>query len=249
MKKEKLLYLEIKEKASTFRSSFGFGEFEPIHLKSFLLKNNIISLFRPLSGLLAGMAIKAGNSRFMMINHNHSIGKQHFTIAHELYHLFVQENFISQKCTTGLFDKQQDIEEKKADLFAANLLLPESGIFSFIPKEERTKKNNISENTLFKIQQYYSVSLKAVIYRLFQLELVDNSYFDLYQSGVKIKAKHLGYDVKLFEPGNQFISIGNYAELANKLLKDGKISESYFFELLNSIGIDPFDTNENGDEC
>ena len=39
------------------------------------------------------MLVKQDDVKFMLINANHSIGKQNFSIAHELYHLFVQENF------------------------------------------------------------------------------------------------------------------------------------------------------------
>ena len=115
----KLQKLEIKNNASAFRKEFGYGETDPIRLDSFLLKKNILTVFKPLSSNLAGMAIKSINlDMFIMVNQNHSLGKQHFTIAHELYHLFIQENFTSQRCITGLFDKQTDIEEEKADCFA-----------------------------------------------------------------------------------------------------------------------------------
>lgn len=248
MKKENLLRLELQEKASTFRSQFGYGANDPIHLKSFLLKNNVITMFKPLSGALAGMAIKLGDHKFMMVNQEHSLGKQHFTVAHEIYHLYIQENFTSQRCITGLFDGQKDLEEKRADIFAANLLLPESGVLNFIPKEEREKKNHISPDTIFRIQQYYSVSIRAVIFRLFELGLVDNSYFENYKSGIKDKARQLGYDLSLLQSGNKDLVIGDYAKIANKLFSEKLISESFFFELMNSIGIDPLAHNDNGDE-
>ncbi len=248
MKKENLLKLELQEKSSLFRSQYGYGANDPIHLKSFLLKNNVITMFKPLSGALAGMAVKLGNHKFMMVNQEHSLGKQHFTIAHEIYHLFIQQNFTSQRCITGLFDSQKDIEEKKADLFAANLILPESGVLNFIPNEERKKINSISTDTIFRIQQYYSVSIKAVIFRLNEFGLVDNSYFENYKIGNKERSRQLGYDISLLQSGNKNLVIGDYAKIANKLFSENKISESYFFELLNSIGIDPLAHIDNEDE-
>lgn len=244
-----LIKFDIENKASTFRKNNGFGETDPIRLESLLLKKNIITLFKPLSGSLAGMAIKVSDeAMFILVNCNHSLGKQHFTIAHELYHLFVQENFNSQKCLTGLFEGHEDIEEQKADLFAANLLLPELGVFELIPEKERQHKNAISAQTIFRIQQYYSVSIKAVIYRLVEFGLVDKSYFDTYASGNKIMAKKLGYDIKLYEKGNFEKSIGDYATLASSLYSSQKISESYYLELLNAIGFDPFAADEQEDE-
>ncbi|WP_439490633.1 ImmA/IrrE family metallo-endopeptidase [Algoriphagus sp.] len=246
MKRADLLFLECKEKASQFRNQFGYGPDDPIHLRSFLLKQNVISLFKPLSGGFSGMAMIAGGKKFMMINHNHTLGKQHFTIAHELYHLFVQENFTSRKCVTGLFLSQSDIEEKKADLFAASLLLPEIGVTSLIPKEERT--GLISDQTIFKIQQVYSVSVKSTIFRLKELGFVNDSYFDKYKSGSTEKIRNLGYDTRLMYAGNQDLILGDYAVLAKELFQSDKISESKYFTFLNAVNIDPLQRLENGEE-
>lgn len=246
MKKSNLLRLECKEKASQFRKNFGFGPDDPIHLRSFLLKQNVISLFKPLSDGFAGMAMIVGGRRFMMVNQNHTMGKQHFTIAHELYHLFVQENFTARKCITGLFLKQTDVEEKKADLFAANLLLPDIGVSSLVPKEERL--GSVSEQTIFKIQQVYSVSVKATIFRLKELGFVDDSYFDAYKSGSTQKIRNLGFDTRLMFPGNQDLALGDYAVLAKELFEAGRISESLYFDYLNAINIDLLQKLENGEE-
>lgn len=241
-----LLKFEIDNYASTFRKENGFGETDPIRLESLLIKKNIITQFKPLSGSLAGMAIKAHKDMmFMLVNSDHSLGKQHFTIGHELYHLFVQKNFDAQKCITGLFEKHTDPEEKKADMFSASLLLPELGVFELIPQKERQKRNGISAETIFKIQQYYSVSIKAVIYRLIDFKLIDASYYNKFEGKIKSTARLLGYDVKLYEPGHEGKTIGDYSSLANRLYQNQLISESYYFELLNAIGYDPFAEDED----
>lgn len=240
---------EVDRLASNFRTENGYGVNEPIHLTSLLLRKNIITIFRPLSAKFSGMAIKANNDlKFMMVNQNHSLGKQHFTIGHELYHLFIQEAFSSQRCITALFDKQTDAAEHKADLFAACLLLPEIGITELIPISERQKRNMISAETIFKIQQYYSLSINALIYRLVELGFVDKTFFNKYSCDKKNTARKLGYDISLYESGNKFKVIGNYGLLVNHLYKNRKISEPYYLELLNAINIDPFEVAENENE-
>lgn len=246
MKKNDLLRLECKEKSAQFRNRFGYGPDDPIHLRSFLLHQNVVTLFKPLSGGFAGMAMIVDQKRFMMVNQTHTLGKQHFTIAHELYHLFVQENFVSQKCKTGLFLKQEDPEEIKADLFAANLLLPEIGVSTLIPQEER--KGKISAQTIFKIQQVFSVSVKATIFRLVELGFTDNSYFETYQSGSTEKMRNLGFDTRLMYAGNQDLTLGDYAVMAGTLFQQGKISESVYLSYLNAVHIDPLQKIENGEE-
>jgi Zn-dependent peptidase ImmA (M78 family) len=246
MKKNDLLRIECKIKAAQFRNQFGYGPDDPIHLRSFLLHQNVLTMFKPLSGGFGGMAMIVDQKRFMMVNQNHTLGKQHFTIAHELYHLFVQENFKSQKCKTGLFLKQKDLEEKKADFFAANLLLPEIGVTSMIPTEERNGK--ISEQTIFKIQQVYSVSVKATIFRLVELGFADDSYFEKFENGSTQKMRNLGFDTQLMRSGNQDLILGDYAVKAKTLFQEGKISESVYFSYLNAIHIDPLQKIENGEE-
>jgi Zn-dependent peptidase ImmA (M78 family) len=249
VKIDDLMRVEIEKKASAFRSENGFNETVPIHLTGLLIKKNVITLFKPLSGLFAGMAVKADNDlRFMMINQTHNIGKQHFTIGHELYHLFIQENFTSRRCVTGLFNKQSDIEETKADLFSACLILPESGIKQLVPAKELTKKNLITTTTLFKIQHYYSVSFKSVIYRLWDLGFIDKHYFDAFSGIVKSTAKKLGYNMSLYEPGNFDKVFGDYGAVANSLFEQKKVSESHFFGLLNAINVDPLAVQESDDE-
>lgn len=239
--------LEIEQKANSFRIENGYGLNEPIDLESLIIKNNVITIFKPLSSDFAGMAIKVRDQRFMMINQTQIIARQNFTIGHELYHLFLQESFTSKKCETGLFDKQEEIEERRADYFSACLLLPKTGMYRFIPNEERERKDQISTETLFKIQQYYKLSIKSVIYRLNELGYVGRAYFDKYQTGLKIIARQLGYDIKLFEPGNTDKVIGDYGPNVSRLFREGKISESYYFELLNAINIDPFVKSDNDD--
>jgi len=242
--KDRFIKLEAKELACLFRRNNGYGSIDPIQLSSLLLKNNITTIYKPLSETLSGMAIKvAEDMRFIMINQNNVIGRQHFTIAHELYHLYCQKDFVSQKCETGLFEKQKDIEEKKADYFASYLLMPDEGIMELMPQEEKSKINEITTETIFKIQQYYHISINAVIFRLIELNLVDNSYYTKYLNEKASIASKLGYDTAIYFPGNKDRIIGDFCVLVNELFKTGKISESQYFEYLTAIKFDPFKQN------
>ena len=52
-------------------------------------------------------------------------------IAHELYHLFIEEKPIPHKCNPG-YNKNK--VEQSADMFASSLLMPETGICQLIPE-------------------------------------------------------------------------------------------------------------------
>ena len=84
----------IEIKASELRSEWGLSPYDPVPVKQLLLKLNILTLFRSLEENLSGMCLKRNDKRFLLINSNHPIGRQNFSIAHELYHLFVQETFV-----------------------------------------------------------------------------------------------------------------------------------------------------------
>ena len=250
MRRNRAVEVEIEKKAFAFRQQNGLSSAEPIRLKSLLLKNNVLTLFKPLSESFSGMAIKLGaQNRFMLVNCELSLGKQHFTIGHELYHLFIQENFTAQKCSVGAFDGAKDPEEYRADLFAAFLLLPEEGIKQMIPDEELRRGATISIKTILKIEQYYSVSRRALLYRMLHLEFIPQAAYDEFSFAVKRGASLNGYPTYLYEPGNANEVIGDYGVLANGLFEADKISESHYLELMSAIGFNPLEQrveDENG---
>lgn len=236
----------LKTKASSFRTSCGIGASEAINLKSLLLKLNIQTLFWPLSDSFSGMSLKVNPSvRFILVNSNHVIGRQNFTIAHELYHLFIQDQFEPHACTIGLFDAKNK-EEYQADLFAANLLMPEEGIADLISEAE-LKKGNLSINSVVKLEQYFSVSRNAILSRLRSLRLINAETYSLYKNQKVVQiARSLAYDISLYFPGNPYLSIGDYGEMARKLFDLEKISESHYMELMNLVHVD---LNTAVDDC
>jgi len=112
-----------------------------------------------------------------------------------------------------------------------------------MPQEEKSKINEITTETIFKIQQYYHISINAVIFRLIELNLVDNSYYTKYLNEKASIASKLGYDTAIYFPGNKDRIIGDFCVLVNELFKTGKISESQYFEYLTAIKFDPFKQN------
>lgn len=239
--------------AQKFRNDNFLSEKEPIRIKSILQRNNILTIYRSLSSGLSGMSIKidvAGKChRFMLINSEHSIGKQHFTICHELYHLYFQENFKSAISCSGKFDKKGNPEEYDADLFASYLLLPGYGIWDLIPEKENSK-NKISISTLLSIEHYYSCSRSALLNRLMNLDLIDLDFKNSYSLNIKSTASKLGFSTDLYEKGNENIVIGNYGSIAYQAWEKGIISESSYLTLLEDLGVDisKIFTNENEDE-
>lgn len=236
----------IKKKAFEFRNECGFSNNDPIRLKSLLIKLNIITVFKELTDDFSGMSVKAGSKKFILINANHSLGRQHFTICHELYHIFFDDNFKPHHCCTGLFNKR-DMNEYFADVFASYMLMPEDGIINLIPDIEM-KKDKISIQTILKIENYFSCSRKALLFRLKELNLISPKKFDEYCLNIKSTAKAYGYDTTLYEPGNNNLVIGDYGTLAKQLYDNEKISEGHYISLMHDIGINILNSKDNGDK-
>lgn len=234
MIKEKL----IEYKANKFREKCGLSAAEPVDLYRLLSKLNVISFFTAMSENFSGMAVKNELGNFIMINCNDIIARQHFTIAHELYHLYIQENFTDELCYVGRFNKK-DKEEYNADWFASYLLMPEFAIFEQISKDE-LGKNKITIDTIIKMEQYFGVSRLALLNRLMFIDLISKDKKDkiLEQGNIKRSAMLLGFSEQQYEPGNKNRFIGDYGEKAKRLYDSELISETDYYSLMLEIGID-----------
>lgn len=222
-------------KAGEFRQSIGLSEAEAVNLKSLLLKLNVLTVFRPLSDRFSGMSLKSpGGERFMLINCNQPRSRQNFTIAHELYHLFIEKNPVPHNCEV---EGAKCESEQCADAFALLFLIPYKGLLQMIPKSE-LESHKISLGTVIRLEHYFSVSRKAILNRLVDTKFISRVERDYFQSiPVISSAREYGYDTSLYREGNKNLIIGDFGEKARKLYDEGKISEGHYRELLTKIGI------------
>lgn len=250
---EKTIAKNLELLAQEFRQRNGLSSTEPLKIKSLLQKTNVLTLYKPLSNGFSGMSIKIDTPekcyRFMLINCEHPIGKQHFTVCHEFYHLYFQKDFKASVSCTGKFDKKGNPEEYNADIFASYLLLPEMGVWEMIPGDERGK-NKIKIGTIIAIEQFYGCSHSALLFRLLNMELIDRAHKEQLSVGIMALARKFGYNTSLYEKGNENEVIGDYGTLANKAWEEGVVSESAYYSLLKDLGIDISkldDEQPNGD--
>lgn len=110
------------------------------------------------------------SSRVIAINSKDNIGHQRFTMAHELAHFlfdFDVSKQIEYYNTYNTLESETE-EERRANFFAANLLMPEK-----VFKEEFEKvvvKNNLYR-TVEKLSDIFQVSGEAVRRRISELSL------------------------------------------------------------------------------
>ncbi|MDD4108585.1 MAG: ImmA/IrrE family metallo-endopeptidase [Prolixibacteraceae bacterium] len=226
----------LKSKAIQFRNKFGYNSNEPLDCISLLRQLDILTIFKPLSENFSGLSIKSDDNKFILVNSDQSEGRQNFTICHEIYHLYFDDNFSPHKCYTEQFHKK-NISEKYADIFASHLLLPEEGIIRMIPEAEEDK-NKIKLSTILKIEQTYRSSRRALLNQLINMNLISKKFAEYYATGIKTGALKHGYDLDLYQSNGKKSVLGSYGSLANKLFEEEKISEGHYHELMSAIGID-----------
>jgi Zn-dependent peptidase ImmA (M78 family) len=224
----------IENLSKKFRSDNGLSLTEPISLKSLLRKLNILTIFKPLSSSFYGMSLQANNSKcFILINSENAKGRQHFSIAHELFHLFYDEEPVPHVCDDHAGSKSNS--EKNANKFASALLMPQEGLIRMLSQAE-LKSRKIPISSILRIGQYFSVSHQALLIRLKSLSLISLQNFDELKSiNVQDAAIQHGYDTSLYNSGNEGLVLGDFGSKARVLYEMEKISEGHYLELLNKI--------------
>lgn len=106
----------------------------------------------------------------ILINSTPVSGRQLFSLAHEYAH------FIFHKTQSGVVSSEKDkgtSDEKIADYFAGEFLMPESAVNDIFNIRVENRNDITAEDVLY-LAYYFGVSFQAMVYRLNNLKLVNN---------------------------------------------------------------------------
>ena len=226
--------MELSNKATAIRRKLGEDESSPIDVFSMVQMIPALTLvFYPLGNNISGACLKNESSSIIAINSNNSLGRQRFTLAHELYHYYFDENIGSTVCSSEI--NSGNIEEKKADIFASYFLIPSASLYGLIRTYKRGEKRKLIYSEIIKLEQYFGVSHQAMLVRLRQEGEINASELIKFQKGVVLTAARLGFDTSLYKSSPEYKKqnvLGHYILQAERLLDDDKISEGKYEELL-----------------
>ena len=230
--------------AEMLRHEWGIESFASVNIHSLVYANikNLTVLWFPMKTNISGCCSKTEDDKVIFINTNHTIGRQNFTLAHELYHLLYED--IDDFIVCGLNNNSQS--EINANNFASTLLMPDSALYWF------KNKNQIEEWTIedvIKCEQYYQISRYTMLVRLKKLNWISQIQYDEYKSNIIREAERLGYDTNLYKPSpenQKYSSIGELIRLTEKIYEEGKITCEKRRKILLKIFRNDIIYNSNG---
>lgn len=185
---EKQIY-EVKCLASDTRQSFGVYPNVPIgnDIKLLLEKNDILLCEYPLPdtdgthtyGNITWFKMDHETITFIGLNTSSFYDEQIFAIAHEIYHYITR----SGKAYTPDMEYEDKLTEKKADRFAAELLLPEAALRTAIVGMFGTADmREVPEARLLRfvarVQCEWWLPFQAIINRLFEEGFIASSQYE-----------------------------------------------------------------------
>lgn len=222
----------LNNQAMDLRMRFGADSSGPVDVFALASGLSELTLVRySFKGNISGACMKLGHSNLIAINSSQSIGRQRFSLAHELYHLFY-DNTEGQIICAGAIGKGSLIE-RKADQFASFFLIPSVSLWKEVNRIRETG-NRLSMLDILRLEQFFAVSHQAMLIRLLDEGYITQDELDSMQSGIISFARQKGFDTSLYEKNADVQNrvFGHYIEAADELFSKEIISSAKFDELL-----------------
>jgi Zn-dependent peptidase ImmA (M78 family) len=222
------LYLKSQE----IRKKLGEDTESPVDIFTLSLSIKRLTLVMyPMSCHLSGMCIKTCGGNIIAINSTMTLGRQRFSLAHELYHLFYDES-MSAICSANIGVGNET--ERKADQFASYFIIPATSLKRKICELKSGNTNRkLTINDIVRLEQFYGVSRQAMLIRLIADSELSRDDANAMKQNVIYSAHRLGYSSDLYKPNDkdkQYAVYGYLIEQATKahdadLISDGKLEE------------------------
>lgn len=164
----------------------------------------------------------------VLLNANNSTCRRHFDLVHELFHLLVWDLYRGDG--TAAPPVSPEFEEKLANAFASNLLIPEEALRRTIDRK-RNGESRLSVSDIPNIAEQFGVSVEALVWRIHRLYNISDEQKtrDIIQSLQAVDTRKPDTD------GAQVIPTRlpmRYQRLAIQTLRRGDMSIGKFMEFM-----------------
>lgn len=232
--------MDLRRKALFLRKQFGVGALAPIDdifslvSNKFDVSKHLTTIFYPMGERLSGMCIKGeDNIITIAINSDTTVGRQHFSMAHELFHVYFDNNQATTVCFNKT-DKNNKIE-MDADQFASYFLISADALtFKIIQLKQKIEDSLTIEN-IVELEQYFRVSRLSILCRLQDEKEITEEEEKIFSKHPTKSAIDFGYSDVLYKPlpkKKLFLTQGYYLEQVRESLKKDLISNGRYEELL-----------------
>lgn len=133
-----------------------------------ITRTGAILMFKPLDPLL-GAFMREGDLMGVMLTMRRPIGQQRFTAAHELGHLIMghdphadDEGILRRAPTVGNYARVP-AQEREADSFASNFLLPEFSLAKLHEQQAWDRRDYDNPHTLYQASLRFGASYRATV--------------------------------------------------------------------------------------
>lgn len=226
--------LELSTKALSLRKELGEDTTSPIDIFSVAHTISHLTLvFYPMGDHLSGMCIKNDGNPVIAVNSSMSVGRQRFSMAHELFHLYFDESEQSTVCAIKIGSGNET--ERISDQFASYFLMPPVALSEAIKKVQGSSTENLGIKEIVKLEQYFGVSRQAILYRLTEDNKLTSQQADQFRHGVIRSAVNLGFDDFLYKPlpeNKRYKTYGYYIQQAEEVLEKNLVSTGKYEQLL-----------------
>lgn len=188
-----------------------------------------------------GFSEKIKGKSFVWINTAIAYDKQVFAAAHELYHLwFENDGEVILKTDIEEMNNSVSISENelKANRFAAEFLINEE----LLLQEMRTysvDKSKIDIKDIIKVSNLFIIPYKTMVKRLYEIKLINRKRYielmELPNEEIEIWRNRLGLSLPTRD---NKIGLSNLVDKAMELYEEKKITREKLEYLLNLAGLD-----------
>lgn len=189
--------MNLWKKALSLRKELGEDTTSPIDIFALAYTIEKLSIvYYPMGNNISGVCIRGTGNNVVAINSTMTLGRQHFSMAHELYHLYFDDDESTAVCakTIGVGSER----EKQADQFAFYLLMSPDALSDVIKRLKKSGSSKLSLNDVVRLEQYFSISRQAILYRLIGENELTMQEADSMRKNVIRSAVRLGYDDTLY---------------------------------------------------
>ena len=142
-----------------------------------IAKNSIFLQYPIEDDELCGFVCPKGGKLFSFVNSYIQFDKQIFAAAHELYHIWYDEDvlkhgdFISLSTLNLNGDNKLSLKENMANRFAAMLLVPKRVLRNELDELD-LRPNNLKLFDVIRLMDVFGVPYKAIVRRLYEIDFI-----------------------------------------------------------------------------